>query len=171
MHFRRRALVVAGYLVVAQSVVAQQSTPAAKDSSAADSSAKRLKGMRVVGERTEKKGYSVSVSRTATRTETKLRDTPQSVSVVTSALIADKAMQNMSDVVQYLPGITMAQGESHHDAPVIRGNSTTADFFVNGVRDDAQFVRDLYNVERVEAVKGSNALIFGRGGAGGVINR
>jgi hypothetical protein len=54
---------------------------------------------------------------------------------------------------------------------VIRGNSTTADFFVNGVRDDAQFVRDLYNVERVEAVKGSNALIFGRGGAGGVINR
>jgi catecholate siderophore receptor len=171
MHFRRRALVVAVYLVAAQSVAAQQSTPTAKDSSAADSSARHLKGLRVIGERTAKKSYSVPSSRTATKTDTKLRDTPQSVSVVTSALIADKAMQNMSDVVQYLPGITMATGESHHDAPVIRGNSTTADFFVNGVRDDAQFVRDLYNVDRVEAIKGSNALIFGRGGAGGVINR
>lgn len=171
MLFRRRAFVAAAYLVAVQSLAAQQSAPTAKDSSAADSSAKRLKGMRVVAGRTAKKSYSLSASRSATKTDTKLRDTPQSVSVVTNALIADKAMQNMSDVVQYLPGITMAQGESHHDAPVIRGNSTTADFFVNGVRDDAQFMRDLYNVERVEAIKGSNALIFGRGGAGGVINR
>ncbi len=171
MLFRRRAVVVAVYLVATQSVAAQQSNPAAKGTSAADSGAKHLKGLLVTGERTAKRSYAVSASRAATKTATKLRDTPQSVSVVTKALIADQAMQNMSDVVQYLPGITMAQGESHHDAPVIRGNSTTADFFVNGVRDDAQFVRDLYNVDRVEAIKGSNAMIFGRGGAGGVINR
>src|SRR6185369_5350763 len=78
---------------------------------------------------------------------------------------------SMADVVGYLPGITMATGESHHDAPVIRGNSTSADFFVDGIRDDAQYMRDLYNVERVEAIKGSNAMVFGRGGGGGVINR
>ena len=80
-------------------------------------------------------------------------------------------MLNMADVVRYVPGITMAQGEGHRDAPVIRGNATTADFYVNGVRDDVQYYRDLYNVERVEAVKGANALTFGRGGGGGVINR
>ncbi|HEV7803026.1 MAG TPA: TonB-dependent siderophore receptor, partial [Burkholderiales bacterium] len=54
---------------------------------------------------------------------------------------------------------------------VIRGISTTADFYVNGVRDDAQIFRDLYNLERVEVLKGPAGMIFGRGGAGGVVNR
>jgi catecholate siderophore receptor len=67
--------------------------------------------------------------------------------------------------------VSMGQGEGHRDAPTIRGNSSTADFFADGVRDDAQYFRDLYNVERVEALKGANAMIFGRGGGGGVINR
>jgi catecholate siderophore receptor len=80
-------------------------------------------------------------------------------------------MRGMADVVRYVPGITMGQGEGHRDAPTIRGNSSTADFFVDGVRDDAQYFRDLYNVERVEALKGSNAMVFGRGGGGGVLNR
>src|SRR5687768_7550906 len=80
-------------------------------------------------------------------------------------------MQSMADVVRYVPGISMGQGEGHRDAPTLRGNSSTADFFVDGVRDDAQYLRDVYNVERVEALKGSNAMAFGRGGGGGVLNR
>jgi catecholate siderophore receptor len=80
-------------------------------------------------------------------------------------------MQNMADVVRYVPGVTMGQGEGHRDAPTIRGNSSTADFFIDGVRDDAQYFRDVYNTERIEAIKGSNAMIFGRGGGGGIINR
>ncbi|MDB4950611.1 MAG: TonB-dependent siderophore receptor [Gemmatimonadetes bacterium] len=117
------------------------------------------------------RGYATPRTSTATRTDTPLRDTPQSVSVVSRELIADQAMQGMADVVRYVPGITMGQGEGHRDAPTIRGNSSTADFFVDGVRDDAQYLRDLYNVERVEALKGSNAMVFGRGGGGGVLNR
>jgi catecholate siderophore receptor len=116
-------------------------------------------------------GYATPRTTSATRTDTPLRDAPQSVSVVTGELIADQSMQGMADVVRYVPGITMGQGEGHRDAPTIRGNSSTADFFVDGVRDDAQYLRDLYNVERVEALKGSNAMIFGRGGGGGVLNR
>lgn len=119
---------------------------------------------------TETVDYQVSTS-SSTRTPIPLRDVPQSISVITHDLIRDIGMQNMADVVRYVPGITMAQGEGHRDAPVIRGNVTTADFYVNGVRDDVQYFRDLYNVERVEAVKGANALTFGRGGGGGVINR
>jgi len=106
-----------------------------------------------------------------TKTPTLLRDIPQAVSVINRALIRDQSMQGMADVTRYVPGITMGQGEGNRDQPTIRGNSTTADFFVDGVRDDAQYFRDLYNVERVEALKGSNAMIFGRGGGGGVINR
>ncbi|HEX2092397.1 MAG TPA: TonB-dependent siderophore receptor [Longimicrobiaceae bacterium] len=128
-----------------------------------------LTPLTVVGQRS--RGYGASRTPTATRTDTPLRDTPQSVSVVTREVIADQAMQGMADVVRYIPGISMGQGEGHRDAPTIRGNSSTADFFVDGVRDDAQYFRDLYNVERVEALKGPNAMVFGRGGGGGVLNR
>ena len=123
----------------------------------------------VIGERS--RGYFTSRTATVTRTDTPLRDAPQAVTVVPHALIADQAMQGMADVVRYVPGIAMGQGEGHRDAPTIRGNSSTADFFVDGVRDDAQYLRDLYNVERVEALKGANAMTFGRGGGGGVLNR
>ena len=106
-----------------------------------------------------------------TKTPTPLRDVPQSISVVTRELIADQRMQSIADVVRYMPGVGIAQGEGNRDTPILRGNSSTADFFVDGVRDDVQYFRDLYNVERVEAIKGPNALLFGRGGGGGVINR
>ncbi len=115
--------------------------------------------------------YAQARSATAVKTDTALRDTPQSVTVITRALIEDQAMSTMADVARYTPGVSMGQGEGHRDAPTVRGNSSTADFFVDSVRDDAQYFRDLYNAERVEVLKGPNAMIFGRGGGGGVINR
>lgn len=107
----------------------------------------------------------------ATRTPTPLRDVPQAISIVTSEMIADQRMASMADVVRLMPGVGMAQGEGNRDTPIFRGNSSTSSFFVDGVRDDVQYFRDVYNLERVEALKGPNAMIFGRGGAGGVINR
>lgn len=115
--------------------------------------------------------YSAPKITTATKTGTALRDVPQSISVITGDLIRDQSMRSMADAARYVPGITMGQGEGHRDAPTLRGNSTTADFFVDGVRDDVQYFRDLYNADRIEVLKGPNAMIFGRGGGGGVINR
>ncbi|WP_239492294.1 TonB-dependent siderophore receptor [Luteitalea sp. TBR-22] len=115
--------------------------------------------------------YAVPEVSSATRTPTPLRDIPQAVSVVSRTLIAEQRMTSMADVARYMPGVGFAQGEGNRDTPVLRGNSTTADFFVDGVRDDVQYFRDVYNVDRVEALKGPNAMIFGRGGGGGVINR
>jgi catecholate siderophore receptor len=112
-----------------------------------------------------------SVVSSATRTATPLRDVPQAVSVASRQLMDDQRMSSMADVVRYMPGVGIAQGEGNRDTPILRGQSTTADFFVDGVRDDVQYFRDVYNVDRVEALKGPNAMIFGRGGAGGVINR
>ena len=119
----------------------------------------------------ERFGYQLETSRSATKTLTPLRDVPQSVTVITRELIRDRMLMSIADVVQYVPGITSHQGENNRDQVVIRGNSSSADFFVDGVRDDVQYFRDLYNLERVEAIKGPNAMIFGRGGGGGVINR
>ena len=116
-------------------------------------------------------GYGTAATTTAMKTSTPLRDTPQSLTVVTRQLMNDQMMDSIADVVRYVPGIAIHQGENNRDQVIIRGNSSSADFYVDGVRDDVQYYRDLYNIDRVEALKGPNAMIFGRGGGGGVLNR
>ena len=116
-------------------------------------------------------GYTVPKISTATKTNTPLIDIPQSISVVTQEAIKDQNILSMSDAVRYVPGMGISQGEGNRDALVFRGNRSTADFFVDGIRDDVQYFRDIYNIERVEVLKGPNGMIFGRGGSGGVINR
>ncbi|HEV2860504.1 MAG TPA: TonB-dependent siderophore receptor [Pyrinomonadaceae bacterium] len=115
--------------------------------------------------------YQAQVTGSATKTLALLRDVPQSVAVVTAQQVRDQQLQSITDVALYTPGVVAQQGEGNRDQVVIRGQSTSADFFLNGVRDDVQYYRDLYNLERLETLKGPNALIFGRGGGGGVINR
>lgn len=124
-----------------------------------------------VGAEQPTNGYQATHSSTATRTDTPLRDTPQSVQVTTQQAIRDLSMQNLGDVLRYTPGASYAQGEGNRDTPVLRGQSTTASMFVDGMRDDAMYYRDLYNIDRVETLLGPSAMIFGRGGAGGIINR
>ena len=143
---------------------------AADDGDAAKEQAKNLDGVTVVGQR-YLPDYNARKTRSATKTDTPLLDVPQAVTVVTDKLIADQAMTSLTDTLRYMPGIGVAQGEGNRDTPVLRGNSSTADFFVDGIRDDVQYIRDVYNLERVEALKGPNAMTFGRGGGGGVINR
>jgi catecholate siderophore receptor len=118
-----------------------------------------------------RESYAVEQTSTATRTPTPLRDVPQAVSIVTETQIDDQALRSIADVLRYVPGATFGQGEGHRDQVTIRGNNSTADFFVDGIRDDVQYYRGLYNVERIEVLKGPNAMVFGRGGGGGVINR
>lgn len=115
--------------------------------------------------------YNEDTSRGATKTDTAIVDIPQAMTVVTGDLIRDHAISGVSDALRFVPGVTVAQGEGHRDAPVLRGNTTTADFFVDGVRDDLQYYRDVYNTDRVEVLKGPSGLVFGRGTGGGVINR
>ena len=176
---RARWLAAASALAFAPALIATAAlaAPLAGESAAvvehaADGAEPTVAGVTVTGHRD---GYRVrttpTATRTATRTATPLRETPQAVTVVTEALIEDQSMRSMGDVLRYVPGASMAQGEGHRDAPVLRGNASTSDFFVDGVRDDVQYFRDLYNVDRVEVLKGPNAMIFGRGGGGGVINR
>lgn len=117
------------------------------------------------------KDYNPTVTNTVTKTDTPLRDIPASVTIVPRQLIEDASMLSIGDVLRYVPGVMMHQGENNRDDIVIRGNRTNADFFVNGIRDDAQIFRDLYNVQQVDVLKGPASVIFGRGGAGGIVNR
>jgi len=119
----------------------------------------------------ETKGYQAKTNSTAIKTDTALIDLPQSITVVTQELIKDQNMQSIADTTRYVPGVGTAQGEGNRDNPIFRGNSSNADMYVDGIRDDVQYFRDLYNIERVDVLKGPNAMIFGRGGSGGLINR
>lgn len=107
----------------------------------------------------------------ALKTPTPIIDVPQSVAVITGAEIQSRGYASISDLIHYVPGLSSSQGEGHRDAVVVRGVRSTADFFVDGVRDDVQYYRPLYNLDQVEVLKGPNALLFGRGGTGGVLNR
>ncbi|MFT4912913.1 MAG: catecholate siderophore receptor [Brevundimonas sp.] len=119
----------------------------------------------------QSRGYVAVNSVTATKTDTPLLNVPQSINVITRAQLDDQALHSLGEVLHYVPGTTVGQGEGNRDQVTLRGQNTTADFFLDGVRDDTQYFRGLYNVERVEVLKGPYALIFGRGGGGGIINR
>lgn len=122
----------------------------------------------VTGQREE---YGIKSTSTATRTDTLVRNIPQAMSVVSEAQIEDQSLRSVADLLMFVPGATPGTGEANRDQITLRGNNTTADFFVDGLRDDAQYFRDFYNLDRVEVLKGPNAMIFGRGGGGGIVNR
>lgn len=169
MHIIKLALI--GLSISPFAISAQVSQ---KDTIQQPDSAERAQQLETVSVRDRNEanpGYSARRTTSATKTDLPLRDIPQSITVISKSLISDRSLQSMSEIARYIPGVTFGQGEGHRDAPTIRGNASTADFYLDGVRDDAQYLRDTYNVERIEALKGSNALVFGRGGGGGVINR
>ena len=107
----------------------------------------------------------------ALRSPTPILDVPQSLSIVTADEISVRGFDSVAQIIDYTPGVSNSQGEGHRDSVVFRGVRSTADFFIDGVRDDVQYYRPLYNLEQVEILRGPNALLFGRGGTGGVLNR
>jgi catecholate siderophore receptor len=117
------------------------------------------------------RGYRARRADAALRTDTPLIEVPQSVTVLPKALLDDQSPRSMAEALRWVPGVGAAQGEGNRDTPVFRGTSSTADFLFDGMRDDVQYYRDVYNVERVEVLKGPNAMLQGRGSVGGLINR
>jgi catecholate siderophore receptor len=115
--------------------------------------------------------YLFSDQVNSVKTPTPIIDVPQSLSIMTAEQLDDQGFTSIGEIINYTPGVNNTQGEGHRDAIVFRGVRSTADFFIDGVRDDVQYYRPLYNLEQVEILRGPNALLFGRGGTGGVLNR
>ena len=121
--------------------------------------------------RTGTVGIYTNSTSVATKINTPLLNIPQSISVLTKDFIRDQGFSQLTDVTRYVPGVAVHQGEGNRDELVIRGVDLSANFFVNGFRDDVQYFRDLYNAQSVEILKGPSALTFGRGAGGGLLNR
>ena len=132
----------------------------------AQNNAQELSPLSVVGSKSNAPTLSSGM-----KTSMPTKDIPESLSIMTSDQIKAQGLKSIGDVIDYTPGVNTSQGEGHRDAAVIRGVRTTQDFYRDGIRDDVQYYRPLYNIDQVEVLRGPNALLSGFGGAYGIINR
>jgi catecholate siderophore receptor len=151
--------------------VAAQDQPPPTAASDSNAQAVTLDTINVQGDSGRTDGYLAPSTSVATKTNTPLINIPQSINVVTKDFIRDLGYPGLTDITRYVPGVAVHQGEGNRDELVIRGVDSSANFFVNGFRDDVQYYRDLYNAQSVEILKGPSALTFGRGAGGGLLNR
>lgn len=140
-------------------------SPVTRESNASEDSSAELPPIEVLGRSTQE-SYNISRTNTATGTDTLTIDTPQSIQVIPEKLLQDQAAESLQDAVRNAPGVYVQQGEGNRDEFYIRGVKTKSDFFLDGLRDDTEYFRPLYNVAHVDVLQGPAALLFGRGGAG-----
>lgn len=130
-----------------------------------------LGAVQVRGSQDPASGYREETARSGTRIDVPLRDVPQTVEVLPQTLLRDQVAQSLQDALKNVAGVGLSHGDGQRDQVTIRGFSAIADQFVDGLRDDSLYFRDLSNIEQVEVVKGPAAVLYGRGSAGGLVNR
>jgi catecholate siderophore receptor len=104
------------------------------------------------------------------KTDTPLRDIPQSVTVINRAVIAAQNATTLTEALRNVPGITLTAGEGGQigDNVNLRGFTARTDIYLDGARDRAQYRRDTFELESIEVLKGPSSLFFGRGSTGGL---
>ncbi len=102
-----------------------------------------------------------------------LRDIPQSVTVVTEKLLDDRKIDTVKEALKMTSGITFLAAEGGEEDVRLRGFpvNTTGDLFIDGMRDPAFYDRDTFNMDRIEVLRGSASMLFGRGSTGGAVNQ
>jgi catecholate siderophore receptor len=171
----------AGFGLALSPAMAQQTaSPAAPAASAAapaastGNSVTTLPEIRVkaTAEPTGKEAYQATTTRIG-KGKQELRDVPQSVTVVTERLIDDRNIDTMKEALKQTAGITFQAAEGGEEDIRLRGFSlqSTGDIFIDGMRDPAFYERDSFNWDRLELLRGSASMLFGRGSTGGAVNQ
>lgn len=101
------------------------------------------------------------------------KDVPQSLTTVTRSLMDDRNVTSLMEALRNVAGLTFNAGEGGRigDNITIRGFGASSDLYLDGVRDNAQYNRETFNLERVEVLRGASSMIFGRGSTGGIVNQ
>ncbi len=168
----RRALLPLGALAagfsIAGAAMAQQAEAPAKDTEAVMPAVRAKAGAEPSGKNTLR-----ATSTTIGKGEQKLRDIPQSVTVVTERLMDDRNLDEVKSVLRNTAGVSFMAGETGEEDVRLRGFSLqqAGDLYVDGLRDAPLYERDTFNFERIEVLKGSASMLFGRGSTGGVVNQ
>lgn len=121
----------------------------------------------------DSKQHYQAVTTTAGKGKQALKDIPQSVTVVTEKLMDDKNADTLKAAMHTVSGIAFEAGEGGAIGDLIRlrGFTTRGDIFQDGMRDIAQYNRDTFNQDRIEVLRGSASMLYGRGSTGGIINQ
>ena len=116
-------------------------------------------------------GFAAEEASTAARLPLRLAETPQQIDVLTPELLQSRAVESMKQAMEMIPAAGLQLGEARRDNFFLRGFNALGDMYLDGVRDDAQYYRDLSNTDRIEVLEGPAAVLYGRGSSGGLINR
>ncbi|MCI0733023.1 MAG: TonB-dependent siderophore receptor [Methylococcaceae bacterium] len=116
--------------------------------------------------------YKADTAGTGLKFEAPMRDIPQSISVVKEDLVKSQNAFNLRDALKNVSGLTIAAGEGGRtgDSITLRGFTANSDTYLDGAKENGQYFRDTFFLDRVEVLKGSSSVLFGRGSTGGVIN-
>lgn len=161
-----------GALMLAASVSAWAQTGTQSDGASAPE--KVLPTVDVKGQRETASKDSMRATTTSIGKGTQeLRDIPQSVTVMTERLIDDRNLDDFREVLRSTAGVTFQAGETGEEDVRLRGFSLgqAGDIYNDGMRDGALYERDTFNNDRVEVLKGSASMLFGKGSTGGVVNQ
>ncbi|WP_430433714.1 TonB-dependent receptor [Methyloversatilis sp.] len=118
------------------------------------------------------RGYQTGIV-TSAKTKQLAKDIPQAITTVTEQLMLDSNSDTMKNALRHVAGLTFNSGEGGRigDNIMLRGFYSFGDLYLDGIRDVAQYNRETFHVEQIDVLRGSAAMLFGRGQAGGVINR
>ncbi len=158
----------AGLGLLALPVQAQTSTPAAPKAPETTLQPVAVKA------RAETDANSVRATSTSIGKGTQdLRDIPQSITVVTEKLLEDRRVDTVKQALHQTGGVTFMAAEGGEEDVRLRGFSLagSGDIYVDGLRDPAFYDRDTFSYERLEVLRGSASMLFGRGSTGGVVNQ
>jgi catecholate siderophore receptor len=103
-----------------------------------------------------------------------VQDIPQSITVVPRQILQERAAASFQDALRNVTGISLAAGEgggAQGDNLTLRGFNARNDLFLDGIRDQGSYFRDVFNLESIEVLKGPSAVFFGRGSTGGILNQ
>lgn len=165
---RKGAVVV---LALSSGLALAQSAP-----SGTDSEAKTLSKIRVEDTAGEETGYTPKRSGTATKTDTPLIETPQSITVVTSEQLRDQSSPNLQEALRYTAGVRneLYGVDNRGDYVSLRGSKDTT-IFLDGMRLPLSgwwgtMRNEPYAFERIEVLRGPSSIIAGANDPGGVVN-
>jgi len=121
-------------------------------------------------------GYMAQRSETATKTDTRIVETPQSISVVSAEQIRDTGSSSLDQALSYTAGVrtSIYGASSRMDTAQARGVEIE-DIFLDGLKDRVNFWTSTprvepYLMERMEVLRGPSSMLYGQGGTGGLIN-
>ncbi len=117
-------------------------------------------------------GYKAEVTRSTKQLQNP-HDVPQAINSVPRSLMTEQQASSVKEALRNVSGLTFnaAEGGRSGDNMMLRGFYTFGDIYLDGIRDTAQYNRELFNLEQLDVLRGTAAMLFGRGQAGGVINQ